>query len=174
MPHRPAPLQFADDIVPKDRSPTHIAQLSSLVSLRGAEHLQYLHAGPSAQSSLAFVSPPSSHNSSPHPEHSPTGTDQRIICAKFRKSHRPGEGSGPWWRRGSRDRDRDAGGSEESRKNSGSGAEPTSAEEDCGIEEDRHDDSVVIVLKMLDDACKCLWIFISTFRSLTFISSRPL
>ncbi|KAI0089466.1 hypothetical protein BDY19DRAFT_1004250 [Irpex rosettiformis] len=135
-----------------DRSPTHVSQLSSLVSLRGAEHVQYLHAGPSAHSSLAFVSPPSSHNSPPLPEGSPTGTDQRIICAKFRKSHRHGEGPGPWWRRGSRDRDRDAGGSEESRKNSGSGAEPTSAEEDCDIEEDRHDDSVVIVMKMLDDA----------------------
>lgn len=89
--------------------------------------------------------------SSPQPAGGDVDSDKFIICAKFRRDCRITGSNNSWWRRGSKD----AGGSEESRKNSASGVEQTSTEEDYGaLEDDRFDDHVLIVMKMLDDCGK--------------------
>lgn len=114
------------------------------MSLRGADHLRHMKGA----FALPFAYPPSTNTTSPQPESSDGELDKHIICAKFRRDNRLAESTGPWWRRGSRD----AGGSEESRKHGTSGAEPTSNDEDGGaVEDDRPDDHVVIVMKMLDE-----------------------
>ena len=100
-----------------------------------------------ASLTLPVASPPPSNEASPQPGNSDVDPHKYVVCAKFRRDSRLAESSSSWWRRGSRD----AGLSEEPRKNSASGAEPASNEEDGVIEDDRSDGHVVIVLKLLDE-----------------------
>lgn len=114
----------------QDAVPLHTVPLSSMVSLRGADYIRDIRKSshdlfPGAKSSFA---------------------DTRVICVKFRYESPPAE-SYAWFRRGSRD----AGGSEESRKNSGAGVESGNPDEESNTEENWTGDTTVFVLHMLDD-----------------------
>lgn len=130
--------------------------MTSLVSLRGAEHLQHIR-GP--QSSLTVPSPPNSQRGSPQPASGPATANKRIVCLKFRADNHTPEGTGVWhgqWRRGSKD----VIGGDMFRKGSTAGLEATSADDEVSdLNDGKGENTVLIVIDMLEDSGK--WFLIN-------------